>query len=204
VSSQTSFLIIEKRLEADRTTGEIVLRKVPAMLTKDWGGMLVKYTDMAVPCIAFKEDAVYSRSFRECDTVDMDAQPILFKLSDVSSNRKMANETKDDKLLYEILDSQRREGGFEVSSAVLYLADMSDDHFREIANKIRTENKTDIFVLLATTITLHFLRKRLADRRREWEVVIEKSERWLDDQIRHAKPIIEGLPLSDWVMKNLP
>ena len=203
VSSQTSFLIIEKRLEGDRTTGEIVLRKVPAMLTKDWGGMLVTQADMAVPCIAFKEAAFYSRLSREPSTKFMDALASFDDSIELTYPRT-ALETMDDKLLYEILDSQKREGGFEANSAVLQLAGLSDGAFRNIVTKIRTAERTDLPVLLATAITLHFLRIRFANKHQEWEMVIEKSVRWLDEEIRRAKPTIEGLSLADWVMKNLP
>ena len=39
MSRETSFVTVEKRLTKDRTDDEIILRKIPAMLTKDWGGM---------------------------------------------------------------------------------------------------------------------------------------------------------------------
>lgn len=204
VSSQTSFLIVEKRLGGDNSTGEIVLRKVPSMLTRDWGGMGAVQADMVQTFMAFP-NMLFSqkRSLSIGDGAIRERSAFLDDSSELSCPRLFL-EPEDNSLLYEILDSQRREGGFDVTPAVLNLANLSHGDFTEIARKIRTEKKTDTLVLLATTLALHVLKNLFADRRAEWEAVIKKSEGWLEGEIRRAKPTVEGIPLADWVLDNVP
>jgi len=38
LSRETSFVAIEKRAGDQKTRGEVILRKVPVMLTRGWGG----------------------------------------------------------------------------------------------------------------------------------------------------------------------
>jgi Ca-activated chloride channel homolog len=202
VSRETSFVIVEKRLGGERTTGEIALRKVPIMLTKDWGEL------PTMPPVSFgrfsrKDHAQYQRSFQALDAMDLAAPVSSFELFSPASYHERAPDNRDDELLYGLLNAQRREGGFEVASAVFYGAGLSDDEFREIASKIKTEEETDVFVLLATAVTFQLLRKRFVDRRREWEMVVEKSMVWLNQEIRRVKPTIDGIPLEAWLMENV-
>ena len=130
------------------------------------------------------------------------ADPTSFEPSDQVSFRNMVPENSDDKLLYDILNAQRREGGFEVAPAVFHLAGLSHVAFGNIINKIRTAGQADLPVLLATAITLHFLKIRFANRRREWEMVVEKSEEWLRQEIRFVRPTINSVPLTEWLSRN--
>ena len=109
----------------------------------------------------------------------------------------------EDELLYTVLNAQRREGGFEPAAAILELVHLSAKEFETIALRIRTEEKTDTNVLLATAIALYGLRSRFADKYREWETVVSKSEAWLNDEIRRVKPAIDGISMEDWLIQRL-
>jgi hypothetical protein len=63
------------------------------------------------------------------------------------------------------------------------------------------KNGADRLEILITAIILAFLELKFGDRRDEWEAVVLKSRRALEDQIKKFNPTIDGEPLLDWAKK---
>lgn len=232
ISPETSFVAIEERQEHDKSADKMVRVKVPAMLTKDWGGEIKG-------CMAF-------------DILDEEAvsSPTLFDRAERGLTKKNARAD----LLMEILSCQRAEGGFEID-ALLHRIGIPMDELRYISGKIKYEKisylidridqairqlqdladatahfsdahlvddlKTmiqrlqgmsreissaevpDHLVLLSTVLVIILLREKMSSRRNEWEYVIKKSKDWLDRQLDERYPVIYGQKITDWVSNNL-
>jgi len=99
ISSKTSFVGVEKRPKSKKSTSEIVLRKVPAMLTSGWGGQAFRPQYANAPLSFMQSGANQSLSV---------AESCLF-----------AYHNRD--LLLEILSLQRPGGGFKIEASVRML-----------------------------------------------------------------------------------
>lgn len=107
---------------------------------------------------------------------------------------------KSDPLL-DILSQQRLGGGFNMNRRIGDILQISDSKLRSIADDMQGKNKVDRLEILTTAIILAFLELKFGDRRDEWEVVVSKSQRELEDQIKNVNPTIDGKPLLEWVKK---
>ncbi|GEM_PF-283238 len=105
ISRETSFVAVEKRLDSKKTTGEVVLRKVPVMLTKDWGGIGKTST------LFLSRSAPHVFSNVKNYMVDDNASAVYERYS---PPRLRSDE--DDRLMA-ILALQKAEGGFEIDAA---------------------------------------------------------------------------------------
>lgn len=229
VCRDTSFVVVEKRAAGDKNYDEIVLRRVPAMLTRDYGGMGGHALKFSVPLsptpgtmahdsfsltrscydFGFDDDTVdvmdgnspsVNKDFQYMDDfVDDTFQPLG---GHICQEQVINPVKKDAGLLYDILNSQRREGGFDVSPAMLKMAGLSENDFTNIADSITTRYPTNKNALLATYIILEILKEKFIDRYQEWKIVVRKSEEWLNNELNRTSPVIGGILLKNLLDKK--
>jgi Ca-activated chloride channel family protein len=210
VSSKTSYVGIEKRSAHHKSTDEIALRKVPAMLTKDWGGF---------NSVASKRNAyIPGKIMYSINSAPSRAQYSVERMPDIQEGnppykRKQILDfpiptflrrsvaappapIKQDFLL-ELLSLQRANGGFDVDESLLKDAKLSDVF--GIAEKIDIQKDGDKAGILMTVVILILLETQFWARRDEWESVVCKSRAWLQTEIEKTRPTIENQPLEQWV-----
>jgi Ca-activated chloride channel family protein len=218
ICRETSFVAVEKRLDAEKTTGEVVLRKVPVMLTKEWGGL-----DLSVRTMnSLRRDGIITSG--SIGSVER-AESIMYEKLSVPAYMRFASHLRkpdsainemyspdmaapasgsgDDNDLLNILALQKAAGGFEIDSAFAKNLQVPLPDLQNMALKIQAKGKPDKFVLLSTAIILGFLDHKYADKKAIWEGVVEKSRKWLERQISKSTPTIEGTPLADWANQLL-
>ncbi|MBI4332846.1 MAG: VWA domain-containing protein [Chloroflexi bacterium] len=220
ISRETSFLAIETRPEAEKVKGEIVLRKIPVPLTYGWHGIhmpdaqYLQAPPTAAASFQFMTSAMGGQGVRD---ISPSVAPLpaeipppqaratrMMKISRLVRTGPIDNL---DELLFSILLSQRREGGFDLHEDVIQALGLSRttmDQF--IADmKVTGDSPPDAAVLLATAIALCVLENKFADRRNEWQAIAGKSERWFQAEVARTRPEIAGVNLvdrvADWLGK---
>ena len=187
VSRETSFVAIEEREGKETTKEAAVLKKIPVMLTKGWGGIRrstshrsgVAYSiAMPVPCC---EDA-----YSIADKSMMQVTP-----------RRMGPPKADP--VMSILLLQEAKGGFGMSAHVASLLNTTVSELREIAKEMVVKGKSDRFKLLCTALVLALLRIRFAHNEGVWGEIIKKSEVWFKSEINRVDARLEGVSLTEWV-----
>lgn len=210
LSRSTSFVGIEKKTDGKTETSDMVLRVVPANVTKGWHGT------SSQPAFLRKSTVQYSIiDVSESHQSGQVADPAPDFLSHLISGhtlcmpfRKAAagirnvlsQRSKRDPLM-DILAQQRIGGGFNINRRVCDILKISDSKWRSIADDMQMKKRADCLDILTTAIILAFLELKFGDRRDEWEAVVSKSRRELEDRIKDFKPTIDGAPLLDWAKK---
>lgn len=186
VSKETSLVAIEKRIDAEKTTGETILRKVPVILTKDWGGM---GNERISNINSFR---VYS-CLNSVEVLEYSCQSL----------RSAPMKVSDDHIVIKILNLQNPTGGFPIDREIAKMLGTTLSEIRKISKEIVSEKKIDKFLLLCTAIILVYLKKRWDDEKYYWGSIVEKSEKWLRKQIEEGMPMIYGCELMTWVEKYI-
>jgi len=220
VSSETSFIGIERRSESEKLTAAITLRKVPVMPTKGWGVTFYRKEEnlclRALSTHMFRREPISPNvcyrlvSPRESDD-DADSN------TRVMSCEKPPNPYEEDSLmdtpaylrshsvltgrdvLLDILSLQQAEGGFYIDSSAENFIKISYADFQAITDKIDIKKGGDKTKILMTIIILLILELRYWARRDEWEGVVGKSRRWLQTEIEETIPTIDKQPLEEWM-----
>ncbi len=206
ISRETSFIGVEKRQESEQSTSEIVLRKVPVILTKGWGGLF-----KAASCYSIQNNVTFNRmagnAFR---AYNIDATP---RFSRIHKGDYRKNEAKfsiarrryppllspeDDDLL-EILSNQKAEGGFEENKRLLSKINIAEREIKDITDKIRMVAHGNARAILITMLTLITLEFAFGERKDEWQGLAGKSKVWLQHQVNLYMPTIEQQPLQNWL-----
>ncbi|MCX7634840.1 MAG: hypothetical protein N2Z74_03750 [Syntrophales bacterium] len=201
VSSKTSYVGIEKRSATDQTTAKMALRKVPAMLTKGWGGLF----DARVP---YYSGVAYSIT---AASLGANVMPLFYKRSPfppemycLEKVRKIgldkAEVDKGDFLL-NLLACQQADGGFIIADNLLKMVELSD--LPSIADRIAIKDTGDKKLLLMTLMTLLLLEMYYETRRSLWEGIVRKSRAWLKREMKRMQPTIDGQPLDQWLVNYL-
>jgi Ca-activated chloride channel family protein len=220
VSSETSFIGIERRSESEKSTAEIVLRKVPVMLTKGWGDVsdckpgILRYSGALAESVYNRESTPqYSiaRSRPSYEVTDP-SDRVMYCLSSPSAHdededtdlcmpaylRQGHSVLKERDILLDILSCQQANGGFnDIDRSVWEFIKLSD--MRSMADKIGIKNQGDKLKILMTMIILNILELKFWERRDEWEGIVEKSRRWLQSEIEKNEPTIDQQPLEIWM-----
>jgi len=203
ISRETSFVAEETRYESEKSTGELVLRKVPVMLTTGWGGTRLAgyggivqndYLCRAIDTLS-EDESMYDAkpTFLRRPLKDTNVKKPSIK--PIPATHKVS--ITDDGLL-KILTLQEANGGFVIDDAFAKDLKMSVKAIVEISNKIQSVGNPDKFTLLSTTLILTYLMYAYKDQRRTWESLVVKSEKWLKDQITLYSPKLESMDLLDW------
>ncbi len=195
LSRETSFIATESRVDGDKTTGETVLRKVPVMLTKGWGG------HGAEAGIAYALVAKRIRAPARADAkLRMEYCMPTQMTGPADFCQKCAPEGAD--RLSGILALQTADGGFLIASqeqATDIGMNMAELH--EAAAKLKASGRVDSVKLVCTAVVLALLEAEFSNRRDEWYAVVGKSRRWFSEQVKRFKPTIDGVALKDWTTK---
>lgn len=197
LSRETSFIAVEKRPESKRTTGDMILRKIPVMLTKDWhGGVIHSRRHVFMPHAAAtvgSTDCMYDvkpphSSVRRIPSV---APP--FASQETVRDRQHAR-------LFSILTSQRADGGFDLDRDLCYVIGLGYEDLQECAKRMVGQGRFDRWVLLSTIIVLRVLEEDFSSIRAIWYDVTQKSRDWYLVQEFRVKPSLDGRNLPEWAI----
>lgn len=195
LSSLTSFVAVEERSEKDRTTGELVLRKVPVLVTVGWHGLgsLIRYRDAFRPCLVPEAQAAYAPL--------VEASP-LRKPTRMHFLQLPVGATTTERLdiLLSILSHQRAEGGLEMDDELAARLGIDMAEIRRIAEEMAVSTEADKLLLLVTAILLKVLETVFARKkdREIWKGPMEKTKDWHRRICREANPRIRGWRLTEW------
>ncbi|MBI4332737.1 MAG: hypothetical protein HY673_15815 [Chloroflexi bacterium] len=205
ISRDTSYVAVEQRPDEEKTTGSVVLRKVPVQLTAGWHG-----TVSGLPRLSLAQNKL-ARASRPMDVQHLvvpgnrpsflycpPAAPRNERPMPELSRKKGALTGKSDTLLT-LLAQQRPEGGFSLDKKTIKALGLQEDELKQIAGRIETRVEADGPVLLATAIVLWLLENKFGQRRDEWQMVVQKSVTWLEKQIEITGAAIGQVKLADWV-----
>ncbi len=195
LSSLTSFVAVEDRMEKDKTTGRAVLRKVPILVTTGWHGLgslsgtVGRESHFAAPSPGrlFKTLA--------CPCPEMDSMAISEK---PSSSPAYEEQDRSTDLLMEILSLQTADGGFLLNKALCKKLGFTLSKLKKTTCRIECDTKTDLQRLLCTAILFQLLEIYFADHCPTWEGVTQKSRAWYDDLTARGNPRVDGQPLAEW------
>jgi Ca-activated chloride channel family protein len=201
LSRETSFVAIEKRSGDEKTEGEVVLRKVPVMLTKGWGGM--KFFDTAPKgTIAYHTEVAREHicNYAMDSSIRSHSRSPHKSLSRLRALYKQIPPTDQD-VLIDILLLQKAGGGFEVNEKLSSRIGITIGGLKKLSRKIEAIGKGDMLTLLATAIILQLLEKNYQDREDEWKGLVEKTEQWFKAEVSRTDPKIDGVRLEDWAVQ---
>ncbi len=205
ISRETSFIAIEKRGEKDKTTGEVVLRKVPVNLTKGWHGIGAMHFQSTL-----SGSSLYVASCAMPPPPSLDEQGYLAKraygFGELPEGQRLSENvviepsryTAQDILLI-ILSLQQATGGFRITRDAAPILGIDFSDIKKRSKIITVEETIDRFILLSTAIILMLLKKKFDHMKDSWSAVVQKSEKWLEREIERTKPRIKGVSLDEWV-----
>ncbi len=195
LSRFTSYVGVEKRPEKDRVKGELVLRKVPALVTVGWHG--------------FGSVVGTTLAFAGPDSgVDYMLAPTMCfggpRLSrDVRRERRASAAGRDTgaDLVMDILALQQPGGGLRLGAALAAKIGVTLGDVEAIAKRMRIAGRADRFLIASTALLLAVLVERFADMRRVWAGPVHKTRKWFDDLVEEKHPTIDGEPLDAWMQR---
>lgn len=200
LSRETSFVALEKRPESQRTIGEVVLRKIPVMLTKDWHGVVrdLSCRPHLVQHSLYRDSAVELRRLEYSaggpHSLYREAPPVVPSVT----RRRTARDDRHGRLIA-ILASQSVEGGFELDESRTRIIGLSYTDLRDCAKRIVAQGQIDSWILLSTIIVLRILEKEFSSMIAIWYDVTQKSRDWYQHQVFMCKPLLDGRDLQEWV-----
>jgi Ca-activated chloride channel homolog len=202
LSSATSYVAIEERSAADKTTTQAVLRKVPIAITQGWHGRgsvlpstaAVMRVGMALPAQASSpplEIEFQARASAHDVTGQLSAKRRLEQALGMGNTLadwraqppqrvgERQHATTADRL-FELLMTQQADGSFRLSSVLQQWLGQ-----RWPAVKAAAEHHGE--ALVATTVVVALLAQEAADRADEWGPAVAKAQHWLAQQGRHIQ-----------------
>jgi Ca-activated chloride channel homolog len=210
-SSLTSWIAVEEREERNRQTGELVLRKVPALVTVGWHGIGAVQqqgrslsSSAAMPAPASPQildlsipDAV------EPATAHLDfirGAAFTSRMADpYEPPAKVAGsaDSAGTDLLMALLALQRVDGGFDLDDATLTLLGLRAADLASLAERLPGDRATGLRIL-HTALVLEVLESRFADERETWFAVVRKSRTWLTQSTRTWGTVVVGRTVDEW------
>ena len=192
MSRYTSYVAIETRSDDEKTTEHAELRRIPIALTTGWGGVQVapsaggavafgappaaapmRFTTGAMPPIQRKAMAVPPAAPRRSSSI---ADSIVDTIGDVFGRiTQKAKETSKAPDLYDVLLTQKADGSFPLSRALVTLAGTTEAALKGAVGQHGE-------AIVATAIALAVLLRDFADQRDEWSAGAAKAQAWLDRQ----------------------
>jgi len=215
-SSLTSWIAVEEREEKDKQTGEVVLRKVPTLVTVGWHGvgsvggaqapsgvmnMSVMRADMAK-----KASPMPTRTRRTLFQPAQMHESALYSPAPMSPVRdRMSPADRGDSdmdLLMALLSFQRVDGGFDLDATMLGRLGIEPARIAAAAKDLPGDRKTALRVL-HTALVLAVLEARCADARDTWFAAVRKSRTWLKQAAGGWGPAIAGKNVEQWVKETV-
>ncbi len=217
-SSLTSWIAVEEREEKDRQTGELVLRKVPALVTVGWhgvgsvhgarfGGVVAQ--SMAAPMMrkapgrplaaSIMRETAMKNDISESFMLDAKA---FFRRKTSATPPESAKPTAgsgatNTDLLMALLALQRVDGGFDLDDAMLTRLGIKTAEIAAAAAGLAGERKASLRIL-HTAIALAVLETRFADVRGTWFAVVRKSRTWLKQATGGQGLVARGKTIAGW------
>jgi hypothetical protein len=179
---------VEEREEKDRTTGELVLRRVPTLVTIGWHGM---GRVMRVMGESVASAVSYMSDSSEGECLDVPSVPRFASTVGKDRDKKMD-------ILMHILSLQKAGGGIELDERLSELLDLRMKHLQKMAKLIQGSMPVDKILLLSTAILLSILELHFRNVPEMWRSMVTKSRDWLDDVIKKSDPRIRGEELMVW------
>jgi len=201
LSSATSYVAVEERSAADKTTTQAVLRKVPIAITQGWHGRgsvfpPVMQVGSASPAAAAPPPVQARFQRRQASPAALAPQEIQAMYDALpaqsagettssrlgrlfGSGRKSQRTTTPDRL-FELLMTQQADGSFRLSAVLQHWIGQ-----RWQAVKAAAEQHGE--ALVATAVVVVLLAQEAADRADEWGPAVAKAQRWLAQQGRHIE-----------------
>jgi Ca-activated chloride channel family protein len=201
LSSATSYVAVEERSAADKTTTQAVLRKVPIAITQGWHGRgsvlpamaAVRQVGMALPAqassppleIEFQARAsapevtgqLRSARRRLTQALGMENKLADWRAQPPQRVGERQHAATADRL-FELLMTQQAEGSFRFSPVLQQWLGR-----RWPAVKAAAEHHGE--ALVATAVVVALLAQEAADRADEWGPAVAKAQHWLAQQGRH-------------------
>lgn len=227
ISSQTSFVAIEERNKEEKTEGEVILKKIPVMITNDWHGIragaglrisktVPSFPSMNPTSINFysqiNEDSLSSRNdtfFKNAGMMPKSfksnfAEDSLRAKPAAKDNKKVILSNDKDELLLRILSLQKPSGGFEINEEILKDIGINYKELEKIAKKIiynSFDNKFNPFYFIYSAAIIEVLKSKFDDEKDNWEAIIRKTDRWLNEQNIKYKPTIDDEEITVFIKK---
>jgi Ca-activated chloride channel homolog len=205
LSRHTSFVAVEEREEKDLTTGEILLRKIPVLVTMGWHGMrglrqpLRQYFH---PGGGHRPLGIANASMwvgdRGVDSFDYD---VSFALS--APPPPTAPSDPAFEMVMSILKGQRAKGGFKISKKLARELGIFLEAVLHDSEQMTSSANVDKNVLLWSALLLQILERCFAEQRKSWEKAVRKTRTWIDTQISAHNPTLHGVPLMDWAAEQI-
>ncbi len=206
LSQSTSFVAIEEREEIDKTTGELVLKKVPVPLAIGWHGFgsiepIISCDKSSIPPLVDKE------GFAAEETDFCYGYKMVFStagvMKSIPPDRGTTGYKKKDynrriNIITEILSLQKAEGGMEFNDQLIMALDIDYEELIKIASHIEVDMEVDRYLLLSTAILLQILEVYFPRESILWKNIVEKSRNWLTHVLTTTKPKIEGRDIISW------
>ncbi|OHD67153.1 MAG: hypothetical protein A2177_11080, partial [Spirochaetes bacterium RBG_13_68_11] len=195
-SSLTSWIAVEEREEKDKQTGELVLRKVPTLVTVGWhgigsvqgarfGGVAMMRSIAPAPRSPVMGDAVISKVVYEKTLAADSFMP------------GASGGATDTDLLMALLSLQRADGGFDLDDATLVRLGIEPVEIVKTVTGLPGEKQAALRVL-HTAIVLAVLEERFADERETWFATTRKSRTWLKQATDRWGPVAGGKTVTQW------
>lgn len=201
LSRATSFITVEYRVDAEKSTGEIELRKVPGMLTRGWGGVRESLADMQFMAAPHVNISRQSMRQPRPDAPLYEMRSLNCRSMEDTGfgrrNRSMPRPAPAD-LLPEILAMQTAGGGFllrgEEDAKRIGLS------WSELINfaKRTVNGGPNPLGLVCTAVILQLLEQDFGTRRDEWFAVTEKTRKWFQKVVAQLNPNMDGIPFEKW------
>ena len=194
LSSATSYVAVEKRSTADKTTTQAVLRKVPIAITQGWHGRgsVVRSSTAAalqvggaLPAAAAAPSiqALFRRRQASTAAPVPEATQAMYgalptpSAAEISAPRLDRLFATADRL-FELLMTQQADGSFRLSPVLQQWLGQ-----RWQAVKTAAEHHGE--ALVATAVVVALLAQEAADRADEWGPAVAKAQHWLAQPGRH-------------------
>ncbi|MFC1799522.1 hypothetical protein ACFL2Z_01230, partial [Candidatus Eisenbacteria bacterium] len=207
LSGLTSYIAIEKRKEKDKATGEIVLRKIPVLVSMGWhgmgsvtGGPTVLYhhlSDVEMQAPGRRGDVSWPSMIGTVE-IRQNLKSTRIKRSGmrwtISEQGRIATA-----VLTRVFSLQDADGSFALTAQVAGMLGIKVGDLKAAAKKIEAGAEVDGFRLLSTAVILKVLEVHFPAQMANYRGLIKKSKQWLRDSIDAAAPRIGRQDLMDWV-----
>jgi Ca-activated chloride channel family protein len=223
-SDLTSWVAIEERENKDKQTGELVLRKVPTLVTVGWHGVgsvrapgaqavptsaqaAVMRADLSqvlganapAPKVRMRKMAMFgSASSRASSRTPVPSEP-------PASSREMSRarppaESNEVDLLMALLALQRADGGFDLSDETLKALGVNPAVVAKAAAVIesRAGGREAARRVLHTALVLAVLEERFGEERETWFRAVRKSRAWLKTATDGWGAVLDGAEVGRW------
>lgn len=195
LSESTSYVAVEEREEKDKTTGELMLRTVPSLVTVGWHGIgSVMDSRVGRPVM---QASPFGTAFVSAETLT-DVQALKQSWYEPAQMR-MASPIQDARteLLMALLALQRADAGFELDEETADELGIDLDLLAQLIARLpgdAAENRR----IVHTAIVFAVLEQRFAAEHSTWSAVTRKSASWLSKTVRDRGLALEGSTLEEW------